>query len=141
VTDGLRLEQVLVNLLTNALRHTPAGGTIRLQATSEGSRLCVEVTDTGPGIPSEHLARIWEPFYQVEAGRDRRAGTAGVGLGLTICRTIITWLGGQIDVSSRLGEGTTFTIWLPFSSRSFGEQGGRSTRGSEPLHQDGWRRS
>jgi signal transduction histidine kinase len=113
-TDGLRLEQVLVNLITNAIRHTLPGGTITLRARPEGDGLRLEVADTGHGIPAEDLARIWERFYQVDKGRDRRAGEAGVGLGLAICRSTVTLLGGRIDARSTVGKGTTFTIYLPW---------------------------
>ncbi len=113
-TDGLRLEQVLVNLITNAIRHTPPGGAITLRLRAEGDGLRLEVADTGHGIPAEDLARIWERFYQVDKGRDRRAGEAGVGLGLAICRSTVALLGGRIDARSTVGKGTTFIINLPW---------------------------
>jgi signal transduction histidine kinase len=112
-TDGLRLEQALVNVLTNALRHTPAGGSVTLSGRVAGDHLRVAVADTGPGIPPADLARIWERFYQVDKGRDRRTGEAGVGLGLAIARSTMALLGGGIDADSAPGAGTTFTLWLP----------------------------
>lgn len=112
-TDGWRLEQVLVNLLENAWRYTPVGGTITLRAARDKAGVRLEVEDTGRGIPPEHLARIWERFYRVEEGRDRQDSSAGVGLGLAICQCTVAWLGGHIDAKSTPGQGTTFTIWLP----------------------------
>lgn len=114
-TDALRLEQVLVNLLTNALRHTPAGGTITLGARANGNGLTITVADTGEGIPPEELPRIWERFYRVDKGRDRRAGGAGVGLGLAICRGTVALLGGRISADSVPGHGATFSVWLPLN--------------------------
>jgi len=125
-TDGLRVEQVLVNLVSNALRHTQAGGTITMSARPAagpnagyaGAGVTVAVADTGAGIPAEELSHIWERFYQVDKARDRRRGNTGLGLGLAICYTTVTLLGGRIDVESVLGEGTTFRIWLPLKRGS-----------------------
>lgn len=119
-TDALRLEQVLVNLLTNALRYTPSGGAIALSARSDGDGLRLAVADTGSGIPAEELPRIWERFYRVDKGRDRRAGGAGVGLGLAICRGTVTLLGGRISAESQPGHGATFTVWLPLRRQAVG---------------------
>jgi signal transduction histidine kinase len=113
MTDGQRLEQVLVNLLNNAARYTPAGGTIVLAAAPDREGLRITVADTGRGMPPEDLPRIWERFYRVEKGRDRREDEAHVGLGLAICRSTVTLLQGTIDVESTPGVGTTFTIWIP----------------------------
>jgi signal transduction histidine kinase len=111
-TDGLRLEQVLVNLVNNALKHTPADGSITMHAWID-KILYIQVIDTGRGIPSEALARIWERFYRADAKDDRRAIAASVGLGLTISHSIMTLLGGDITVESVIDQGTTFTITLP----------------------------
>jgi signal transduction histidine kinase len=119
-TDGFRLEQVLVNLLNNALHATPAGGAITIGACIQDNELCLVIADTGKGMPAEVLARIWERFYQADEGRDRRKktqGAAGVGLGLAVCRSIVALLGGRIAVSSVEGQGTTFTIGLPLVDR------------------------
>ena len=113
LTDGQRLEQVLVNLLNNAVRYTRAGGTIFMTAAQDDRGLVVTVRDTGIGIPPEDLPRVWERFYQVEKGRDRREEEAGVGLGLAIARSTVTLLQGTIEVESTPGAGTTFTIRLP----------------------------
>jgi signal transduction histidine kinase len=111
--DGLRLEQVLINLVNNALRHTPTGGTIRLGARVQSGEIELSVADSGSGIPAEDLPRVWERFYRVDKGRDRREGEAGVGLGLAICRSIVIRMGGTIAVESVEGAGTTFRIRLP----------------------------
>src|SRR5439155_15038157 len=107
-------EQVLVNLLNNAARHTPPGGKVDMAAAQDNHGVTITVTDNGSGIPPDDLPRIWERFYQVERGRDRREHEAGVGLGLAICRSTVTLLQGTIDVHSTPGAGTTFTIHLPF---------------------------
>lgn len=117
-TDGLLLEEVLVNLLNNALRHTPRQGTIAMSARPAAAGLSLAVADTGVGIPAEDLARIWERFYQVDKGRDRRSLDGGLGLGLAICRSTVRLLGGRIDVESVVGTGTTFRLWLPLDARS-----------------------
>ncbi len=114
--DGFRLEQVLVNLLSNALRHTPGGGTVTMSARPAANGVNLAVADTGVGIPAEELSRIWERFYQVDKARDRRRGGTGLGLGLAICQSTITLLGGRIDVESVVGAGTTFRIWLPLEA-------------------------
>ncbi len=114
VTDGLRLEQALVNLVANALHHTPPGGTVVLGgARADAGAARLWVADTGVGIPPDELSRIWERFYRVDKGRDRSSGGAGVGLGLAICRSTVALLHGRITAESALGAGTTFTIFLP----------------------------
>ncbi|HET8843423.1 MAG TPA: HAMP domain-containing sensor histidine kinase [Ktedonobacteraceae bacterium] len=120
-TDGLRLEQVLVNLITNAFHYTRAGGMIMLGADIQGKELRLVIADTGQGIPADVLGRIWERFYRGEEGRNRRKepmGSAGVGLGLAVCHNIVALLGGRIDVASIVDQGTTFTIYLPEVSRA-----------------------
>jgi two-component system sensor histidine kinase BaeS len=116
LTDGLRLEQVLVNLLNNAARYTPPGGTIVMAAAQDGDGLRITVADSGTGIAPEELPRIWERFYRVEKGRDRQGHEAAVGLGLAICRSIMTLLQGTIEVQSTPGVGTTFAIWIPLGN-------------------------
>jgi heavy metal sensor kinase len=115
VADPHYLQQMLINLLTNALRHTPSTGRITLYGDrdSEGETLILRVRDTGTGIAPEHLARLGERFYRADAARARREG--GTGLGLAICRAIAEGHGGSLRVESILGEGTTVTIWLPLS--------------------------
>ncbi|MDI6689463.1 MAG: ATP-binding protein [Actinomycetota bacterium] len=113
-TDSDRLDQVLTNLLDNAFKYTLSGGTIALRATLlDSKKVQLEVEDSGVGIPFEDLPRIFDRFYRVEKSRSKEYG--GAGLGLSICKEIIEILGGSIDVESKLGEGTKFTIELPIS--------------------------
>ncbi len=105
------LEEALLNLLSNAVRYSKDGSSVRLGAGMEGKTVKLEVRDTGCGIPREHLPRLFERFYRVEEGRNRDTG--GTGLGLAIVKHIVKAHGGTISVESELGEGSTFTILLP----------------------------
>ncbi|TKI55870.1 cell wall metabolism sensor histidine kinase WalK [Brevibacillus antibioticus] len=108
--DPDRMEQVLTNLIDNALRHTPSGGSVTIRARGDKT-LLVEVSDTGSGIPQEDLPFVFERFYKADKARTRgRLG--GTGLGLAIAKNLIEAHGGTISVQSKLGEGTTFTIAL-----------------------------
>jgi two-component system phosphate regulon sensor histidine kinase PhoR len=109
--DRDRLEQVLVNLLVNAINNTPAGGKITVMVGREGDEVKVAVADTGRGIPPEELPRIFERFYRVDKARSRGAG--GTGLGLAIVKHIVEAHGGRIRVVSELDQGSTFTVYLP----------------------------
>ncbi len=109
--DGSRLEQVLGNLITNAMKFTAEGGAITLGWTLGGGRLRASVTDTGKGIPEASLPHVFDKFYQVEQGDTRSVG--GAGLGLYICREIIAAHGGELSVSSQLGKGSVFTVEIP----------------------------
>ncbi|MBN2388761.1 MAG: HAMP domain-containing protein [Anaerolineales bacterium] len=110
--DPDRLKQVLINLVSNAIKYTPPGGEIILSLGKVGEQARLIVRDTGPGIPAEDMPHIFERFYRAEKSRTRsKAG--GFGLGLSIAYWIITNHGGQIEVASQEGEGTTFCIWLP----------------------------
>jgi two-component system sensor histidine kinase ResE len=115
--DGDRLEQVLTNLMDNALRHTPSGAAIALQALrvngGEGDYIELKVADEGEGIPAEDLPYIFERFYKADKARKRDVNTGGTGLGLAIVRNLIEAHGGTIQATSAQGEGTTFTIKLP----------------------------
>jgi PAS domain S-box-containing protein len=103
--DGTQIQQVLVNLIKNALQAMTKGGTLTLQ-TGEGSDgVWASVTDTGGGIPQEQINRIFEPFYTTKK--------KGTGLGLMIVQRIVRAHGGRIDLESRVGHGTTFRVWLP----------------------------
>jgi len=110
--DGDRLAQVFTNLLDNALKHTPPGGTVTLSASLSDGGIVVTVRDTGEGIPPDEIGRIFERFYQVDKSR-RRDHQSGLGLGLAIARQIVEAHGGTIRVDSTVGQGTTFTVWLP----------------------------
>ncbi len=110
-TDYGRLDQILNNLLANALRHTPAGGTVTVRATPSNGGVRLVVSDTGEGIPSDLLPRLGDRFLRVDEGRARATG--GAGLGLAIARQLVEAHGGEIEVSSEVGKGTVFTIALP----------------------------
>ena len=112
IGDAGRLDQVISNLLANALRHTPSGGTITLHARPERDGVCILVRDTGEGIPPEDLPFIFDRFWRGDRSRSH-AGGAGSGLGLPIARQLVQAHGGRIGVESQPGQGTTFTIELP----------------------------
>ncbi|HCG40930.1 MAG TPA: PAS domain-containing sensor histidine kinase [Pseudomonas sp.] len=105
--DRQQIERVMDNLLSNALRHTPKGGEVRLLARHHGERMILSVEDNGEGIPYSQQARIFEPFVQI----GRRRG--GAGLGLALCKEIAQLHGGRIGVHSRIGHGTIFYVALP----------------------------
>jgi signal transduction histidine kinase len=107
-TDGLRLEQILVNLLGNAVRHSRPGDPVRLRIEVTGDELLFHVIDRGPGIPPEDQERIFEPFIRT----DPESGL-GSGLGLPVSRRLSEVLGGRLTVHSDLGRGATFTVALP----------------------------
>ncbi len=110
--DVGRLDQVLSNLMANALRHTSAGGTITLQAKPTPDGIRIVVRDTGEGIPAEDLPYIFDRFWRGDRSRSRASG-AGSGLGLAIARQLVQIHNGHISVESEPGQGTTFTIELP----------------------------
>jgi two-component system sensor histidine kinase KdpD len=103
------IEQVLVNLLENAVKYTPSGAPIDLSARVEGQEVIVEVMDRGPGLPPGEEERIFDKFYRVHP-----TDSGGIGLGLTICRAIIEAHGGRIWASNRAGGGAVFHFTLPF---------------------------
>jgi two-component system phosphate regulon sensor histidine kinase PhoR len=108
--DRDRLAQVLINLLDNAVKFTPPGGRVGVAAGSSDGLVTIAVSDTGVGIPPADLPRIFERFYRVDRSRDRREG--GTGLGLAIAKHLTTAMGGQIEVTSRPGAGSTFRVTL-----------------------------
>jgi len=110
--DAGRTRHVLLNLGSNAVRYTPAGA-ITFALVQDGDRVGVSVRDTGPGIPPEHLERIFDRFFRVDQSRSRDLG--GSGLGLAIARLLAELQGGSITVASVPGEGSVFTMWLPAS--------------------------
>lgn len=111
--DAGRLDQVLGNLITNALRHTPPGGAIYLQADRTAGGVRIRVNDTGEGIPAEDLPFIFDRFWRGDRARSRSRAEPGAGLGLAIARQLIQAHGGQISAASQPGQVTTFTIELP----------------------------
>jgi len=108
--DRDRLEQVVVNLLDNAIKYTPAGGSVSISAVDLGGEVRVDVSDTGIGIPEDDISRIFERFYRVDKARSRALG--GTGLGLAIVKHIIQGHNGRLEVRSRLGRGSTFSIFM-----------------------------
>jgi signal transduction histidine kinase len=109
--DADRLKQLFINLVENAIKYTPAGGTVELSLFKKDDKVHFEVRDTGIGIPPENLPHIFDRFYRVDKARARAHG--GSGLGLSIAKWIATAHGGSIRVKSQPGEGTTFTVTLP----------------------------
>ncbi|MBI3661275.1 HAMP domain-containing protein [Candidatus Acetothermia bacterium] len=112
--DRERIEQVLLNLLSNALRYTDSGGQVSLSAQVQGEELCVSVADTGKGISSEDLPHVFERFYRGDKSRSRSSG--GAGLGLAISKRLVELHGGKIWVQSASGRGTQFTFSLPLQN-------------------------
>jgi signal transduction histidine kinase len=110
--DPDRIQQILLNLLTNAVKFTEAGGTITVRAEGTEERVVVHVTDTGRGIPPDKLEAIFDPFVQVDRHRTDRS-QQGVGLGLAISRQLARAMGGDLTVSSTPERGSTFTVTLP----------------------------
>jgi two-component system, OmpR family, sensor histidine kinase BaeS len=130
LADGVRIQQVLANLLDNALRHTPVGGTVRVAAHQQGDQAVITVADTGPGIPADQLDAVFERFHRVDPARSRvdgdgsgpdgsglsgsglsGSGLSGSGLGLTIARAIVADHGGTLTASSDgPGQGATITL-------------------------------
>jgi PAS domain S-box-containing protein len=113
--DASKLEQILLNLLTNALKHSPPDSRIALEWSECGGHAAISVSDRGPGIPIDKLEAIFEPFVQV--GRSLTSSHEGAGLGLSISRDLARAMRGDITVKSRLGDGATFTVTLPAGQR------------------------
>ncbi|MDM7922398.1 MAG: ATP-binding protein [Pyrinomonadaceae bacterium] len=112
--DLMRLEQMLTNLIDNAIKFNREGGTVTVSLESRGDKDLVFVKDTGEGLPSSHLSRIFERFYRVDRGRTREVG--GTGLGLAIVKHLAKLHGGEVSVRSTLGQGTEFVIELPVNA-------------------------
>ncbi len=123
-TDRDKVVQIVLNLLTNAVKFTPAGGRVELCSSSDGATARIQVSDTGQGIPADKLSSIFEPFVQLERRMD--AEQPGVGLGLAISRDLAERMGGGIVVESAPGKGATFTLRLPIA---------QATEGGEVLNQ------
>jgi len=112
--DEVRLRELFMNLLNNAVRYTPAPGTVSVSLRYEGQMAIVAIKDTGVGVPPEDIPFIFERFYRVDKSRSRADG--GTGLGLAISRHIADAHGGKIEVESQVGTGSTFSVWLPLLS-------------------------
>ena len=109
--DAQRVDQMLVNLIENAIKYTPPGGAVTVLTWRRGSEVGVTVSDTGPGIPPEALDHVFDRFFRVDGARRRTSG--GSGLGLSICREIVEAHGGRIWVESEPGRGSAFSLALP----------------------------
>jgi signal transduction histidine kinase len=116
--DPNRLEQVLQNLAANAIRHTPQGGTVRLAASPIPGGILLAVDDTGPGIPEEHLSRVFDRFYKVDDSRTGTSQPSGSGLGLSIVHAIVTRHGGKVTATNRPSGGARFEVFLPAAPSS-----------------------
>ena len=110
-----RVEQMLINLIENAIKYNKPGGSVTVQVFSNAEEANVTISDTGIGIAEEHLPRMFERFYRVDKGRSRQMG--GTGLGLAIVKHIVRSMHGEIEVHSKLGEGTEFLITLPLAPK------------------------
>ncbi len=108
LADGDRVLQVLSNLVGNAVKHTPGGGTVKVEAWESDDEICLAVRDNGPGIPKDHLDQVFDRFWRAE-----KTGGKGIGLGLAIARGIVRAHGGRVWAESELGEGSTFHVRLP----------------------------
>jgi two-component system, OmpR family, phosphate regulon sensor histidine kinase PhoR len=111
VANPDQLEQVVVNLVDNAIKYTPGGGSVHVASDRQNGKIAVRVADTGIGILSQDLPRIFERFYRVDKARSRKSG--GTGLGLSIVKHIVESHGGQVTVESEYNHGSTFTFTLP----------------------------
>jgi len=109
--DVSSLQEILQNLLDNAVRYTPSGGRICVRAQSTGQEVVISVSDTGIGIPKVEQERIFERFYRVDPARSREMG--GTGLGLSIAKHLVEAHGGRIEVESEVSRGSTFSVFLP----------------------------
>ncbi|MEJ2096785.1 MAG: sensor histidine kinase, partial [Deltaproteobacteria bacterium] len=105
------MEEVIANLVTNAIKYSPEGGTITLSAAIENDYLCITVADTGWGIPPEDLKHVFNRFYRVK--NDKTRHITGTGLGLSIVKRIVEAHHGTVDVQSRLNQGSTFRVYIP----------------------------
>ncbi|NQT74387.1 MAG: HAMP domain-containing protein [Chloroflexi bacterium] len=111
--DNSGLRQLFLNLLNNSIRYTPSGGSITISLAKEGNQAIASLTDTGIGIPEDEIPNVFERFYRVDKARSRADG--GSGLGLAICKHIAEVHGGSVEVESRQGEGSTFSVRLPIA--------------------------
>jgi cell cycle sensor histidine kinase DivJ len=121
--DRRAFSQILINLVSNAIKFTPRGGRVTVAARCDGGHLAVAVEDTGVGIGAEDLPRLGEAFFQTRASYDRKHD--GTGLGLSIVKGLVHLHGGDMDIASRLGEGTRVTVRLPLA--------GEGPRNADPI--------
>ncbi|MHB2006576.1 MAG: sensor histidine kinase [Acidobacteriaceae bacterium] len=112
--DRLILRQALINLIDNAVKYCPSGGTIAVRVRASGKDVLIEVQDSGPGIPEEHASKIFQRFYRIDKARTRAEG--GAGLGLSIAEWAVSANGGRIELHSEAGQGCTFILRLPLNT-------------------------
>ena len=112
--DRGRMGQVIINLLTNALRYTASGGSVKLSTSQTDGYVVIAVSDSGAGIAPEHQERVFDKFYRVDSSRSRPAGSTGLGLSIT--KSLVERMGGTIRLESAVGEGSTFTVLMPLAS-------------------------
>jgi two-component system sensor histidine kinase SenX3 len=108
------LEQALANFVSNAIKYSAEGTTVKIEILEEATSLRISVSDSGPGIAPKHLPRIFERFYRIDKARSRTQG--GTGLGLAIVKHIATIHGGRVEAASELGQGSRFSLILPRSA-------------------------
>ena len=111
MADEEAIRQIFDNLIDNAIKYTPDGGSVSVNCRLDGDLVAIEVADTGIGIPRDDLPRVFERFYRVDKARSRELG--GTGLGLSIVKHLVQSIGGQVTVNSRVGSGTQFTVQFP----------------------------
>jgi signal transduction histidine kinase len=128
--DPGRIKQVLYNLVSNGIKFTPRGGTVRLTAYLEDDRIAIEVADTGVGIAAENLPRLFREFEQIAQARGVRP--EGTGLGLALTRRLVGLHGGEVAVESKVGQGSIFSVWLPWRARDGAPAAAGAAAGSAP---------
>jgi hypothetical protein len=128
--DDRRLKQILANLLGNAIKFTPRGGSIGLEVLSSGQGICIEVWDTGKGIPRELIGNLFQPFVQLDTRLSREH--AGSGLGLALVRQLVEAHGGRVEVQSEVGKGSRFSVLLPWDGSAIGAPANSPQSPSQP---------
>jgi len=113
--DRDKIKQVVLNLLSNAIKYNRTGGSVIMSASAAEANICISIQDTGLGIPEEALPHLFEKFYRV---RESEGTASGTGLGLSICKQIVQGHGGRVEVKSKLGVGTSFSVMLPRSGKT-----------------------
>ena len=134
VTDASRCQQILGNLVSNALKYTPMGGRVRVTCKVEADSWSLIVDDSGPGIPPDAIDMVFEPFFRL--ARDEHSGVEGNGLGLAICREMVNQLQGEIALSSAVGRGTSATVRFPLRLREPARSSRSTSLTSRPRHRE-----
>ena len=113
--DRDKIKQVILNLLSNGIKYNRPNGSVTLEAEAKEEEFCISVVDTGLGVPEEAMPHLFEKFYRV---RETEGKAIGTGLGLSICKQIVQGHGGRVEVKSKLGDGTSFCVFLPRSGKT-----------------------